>query len=111
MLTENVPIYQLKYKLKHDDLQHRGTMVRIGSLIMEYARNHLMRMKHTIAREFGPESICYSDTDSVVVSFDKCKLFDSEGIMLSTMVSSIHDLYKYKKENGLDYSRQVAEMK
>lgn len=80
-------------------------MVRIGSLIMEYARNHLMRMKHTIAREFGVQSICYSDTDSIVVSFDKCTMFESEGIVLSTMLSSIHDMYLYKKENGLDYSR------
>ncbi len=64
-------MYQVKYQVKNDEYTHRGGLMRIGSFIMEAARNHLMRMKHAVVKEFGPSVICYCDTDSIVISFDK----------------------------------------
>jgi hypothetical protein len=69
-------------------------MARIGSFIMEYARNHLMRMKHAISKMFGPKSICYSDTDSVVVSFDNSPNFNNEGRMFSIISEGVYDTYR-----------------
>lgn len=71
-LSNYVPIYELKFQKKDDMYTHKGATVRISSFIMEMARTHLMRMKHIIAKELGYESISYCDTDSIVISFDKC---------------------------------------
>jgi len=69
--TEEVPMYELKIQFRNDDLLNKGALVRFSSYIMEISRNHLMTMKHRLAREFGNDCICYSDTDSIAVSFDK----------------------------------------
>lgn len=53
LLTEFIPLYQVKYEMPDDSLNHRGALMRIGAFIMEVARNHLMRMKHALVREFG----------------------------------------------------------
>ena len=61
----------MKYKLAGDEFMHRGCLVRLSAYIMELARNHLMRLKNIMAKEFGPDCIVYTDTDSIVLSFDK----------------------------------------
>ncbi len=68
--------------------------MRIGAFIMEIARNHLMKMKHALVREFGDDCICYCDTDSVVVSFDK---IDPK---LNETIQQCFRIYSYYKETN-----------
>lgn len=71
IMSDNVPLYELKYRTVDDDLNHKGATLRISSFIMEMARTYLMRIKHAIVKELGIDSIVYCDTDSVFISFDK----------------------------------------
>lgn len=71
VLSNQVPLFQLRYKKAGDELNHKGATVRIQSFIMEMARSYLMRMKHAIAEVVGWQSISYCDTDSIAMSFDK----------------------------------------
>jgi len=53
-----------------------------------------MRMKHDVIRRFGPESICYSDTDSIVISFDKINPIHN------IIVQGVYNAYVEKKQSG-----------
>ena len=71
VLSNDVPLYELKYTQEDDEYNHKGATVRISAFIMEMARSYLMRMKHSIANAIGWDSIAYCDTDSIAISFDK----------------------------------------
>lgn len=73
IMSDRVPIYEMKYQLKDADMNHKGATMRISAFIMEMARSYLMRIKHAIADVLGWESISYCDTDSVMISFDKAE--------------------------------------
>jgi hypothetical protein len=60
----------LKYRIIGDDFNHKGTMGRFGSFIMEIARNHLLLAKHLIMKELGKDCVVYCDTDSLFIRFD-----------------------------------------
>lgn len=58
-----------------------------------------MKMKHAIVREFGPDCICYCDTDSVVVSFDKLDPAFNQAI------ENAYDIYQWQLRTGRDASK------
>lgn len=92
VLTDMVPIYELKYSQQNDHLNHKGATKRFSQFIMEVARASLMRIKYAIADAIGWESISYCDTDSVFIAIDK---IDPQ---LSMCVQQIYSTYMNGKK-------------
>ena len=49
ILTDEVPLFEVKYDTIDQELNHKGATLRISAFIMEMARTHLMRVKHKLA--------------------------------------------------------------
>jgi hypothetical protein len=104
VLSNEVPIYELKYEQKDDKFNHKGVTVRISSFIMEMARTYLMRMKHAIAKEIGWEAISYCDTDSIAITFDKVEP------LLANKVSAVYNKFKDIEMNQEEYQLSKEQM-
>lgn len=86
ILCDKVPLFEMKYDVKDQDLHHKGATLRISAFIMEMARTHLMRVKHKLAEIVGADSICYCDTDSIMISLDKCEVLNNNFVQTQLMI-------------------------
>lgn len=97
-------MYELKIMFTWERLMNKGSLVRMSSYIMEVSRNHLMTMKHVLAKEFGADCICYSDTDSIAVSFDK--IDPSQCNVVEQLYDDLINAVKDKREDDAAYARK-----
>ena len=64
----SIPLFEFKYNIPGDEDGHVGTTVRFASFITAVARVNLMRGVTVSAELLGRNSVCYGDTDSVMLN-------------------------------------------
>ena len=65
--SATVPLYEFRFACPNDKNTHIGTTVRFASYITAIARVNLMRGVLACADNLGLNSVCYGDTDSIML--------------------------------------------